>query len=132
MIDVGKIVNQALFVKRCTRSNPDRVYDVPSSWRYFCTHSDGRIWGAYCTYYRWEWDNTNRFINIDCAILVSGSPTKGYRYVPSYVPNQIDRYKNRKIRDGYYLVVKEYDKRANYPEVCETLDQILMWMELRQ
>jgi len=132
MVDINKIVDQAIFVRHHRSKSADRIYDVPSGWKYFCVHSDGRIWGAYCTYYRWDWDTTGRFTNIDIAILVSGSPTKGYRYIPSYVPNKIYRYKSRKINDGYVLLYGNYDKRSNYPELCETIDQILMWMEFKK
>ena len=132
MVDITKIVDRALHLNRHRAGMNSNVYDVPSDFQYFCIHPDGRVWAAYCTYYRWDWDHTHRFKAIDTVILVNGSPTKGYKYQVSYVPNRIEHYKNRKVKDGYVKMYGNYDKRSNYPEICETIDKILMWMELRK
>jgi len=132
MVDIAKIVDQAFHVKRHKTKYLGIVYDVPSDFKYFCVHPDGRVWAAYCTYYRYEWDHNQRHKIIDTVILINGSPTKGYKYQISWVPNRIEHYKNRKVKDGYVALYGTYDKRTNYPEICEMIDQILMWMELRR
>ena len=132
MVDISKIVEQAMHIKRYRAGMKSNIHDVPSDFKYFCVHPDGRIWAAYCTYYRWDWDHTKRFKSIDTVILINGSPDKGYKYQVSYVPNRIENYKNRKVKAGFMQMYSNYDKRSNYPEVCETIDKILMWMELRK
>ena len=132
MININKIVEQAIHVGRHKTKYIGHVYDVPSDFKYFCVHPDGRVWAAYCTHYRYEWDHNQRHKVIDSVILINGSPTKGYKYQISWVPNRIEHYKNRKVKDGYVAMYGNYDKRSNYPEICETIDQILMWMELRR
>ena len=131
MVDINKIVEQAIHVGQHRTKYIGFVYDVPSDFKYFCIHPNGRIWAAYCTYCRYEWDNNNRHKIIDSAILVNGSPDKGYKYQVSYVPNKIHTYKSRRSIDGYTLY-KGNDIRDKYPEVCDTIDQVLMWMELRR
>ena len=131
MVDITKIVDQSLRFKRYRAGVNNNVYDVPSKFHYFCIHPDGRIWGAYCTYYRWDWDNTHRFKNIETVILVNGNSNKGYRYQAGHTIGRLDSYKNRKIKDGY-IQYKGNDIRDKYPEVCETIDKILLWMELRK
>ena len=132
MVDIAKIVDQAFHVKRHKTKYLGIVYDVPSDFKYFCVHPDGRVWAAYCTYYRYEWDHHHRHKIIDTVILINGSPTKGYKYQVGWVPNKIHTYKSRRLKDGYVAMYDNYDKRSNYPEICETIDQILMWMELRR
>jgi hypothetical protein len=132
MVDISKIVEQAMHIKKHRTKYIGHVYDVPSDFKYFCVHSDGRVWAAYCTYYRYEWDHHHRHKVIDSVILINGSPTKGYKYQVGWVPNKIDSYKSRRLKDGYVAMYGNYDKRSNYPEICETIDQILMWMELRR
>jgi hypothetical protein len=131
MIDINKIVNQAIHVGRYRTKYEGYVYDVPGNFRYFCIHPDGRIWAAYCTYVRYEWDKQHRNKVIDTAILINGNPTKGYKYQVSYVPNKIHDYRNRRGRDGF-IIYKGDDISDKYPEVCDTINQILMWMELRR
>jgi hypothetical protein len=131
MVDISKIVDQALRTKRYRAGVNSCVYDIPSGFKYFCIHPNGRIWGAYCTYYRWEWDDTHRYKNIDCVILINGTPDKGYRYQVGYALSKLDSYKNRRLKDGY-IWYKGNDIRDKYPEVCDTIDQILMWMELKR
>jgi len=131
MVDISKIVNQVELVNLHRRKYSGFVYDVPSGFQYFCTRSDGRIWAAYCTYCRYEWDHNTRHKVIDTVILVNGSPDKGYKYQVSFVPNRIEHYKNRKVKDGYAWY-KGNDIRDKYPEVCDTIDQVLMWMELKR
>ena len=132
MVDIQKIVENANFIKSHKTKYLGIVYDVPSDFKYFCIHPDGRIWAAYCTHYRYEWDHTHRFTNIDTVILINGSPDKGYKYQVGWVPNRIEQYKNRRIKEGYVKMWGNYDKRSNYPEICETIDKILMWMELQR
>jgi len=132
MVDITKIVDQAFLVKRHKTKYLGIVYDIPSDFKYFCIHPDGRVWAAYCTYYRYEWDHTQRFPSTDTVILISGSPAKGYKYQVGWVPNRIEHYKNRRVKDGYVQMWGNYDKRENYPEICETIDKILMWMELNK
>ena len=130
MVDIGKIVAQALHTRRHRFAS--NVYDIPSDFKYFCVHPDGRVWAAYCTYFRYAWDHTNRFPTIDTVILINGSPNKGYKYQVGWQPNRIDSYKNNKVKAGYVGMWGNYDKRSNYPEICETIDKILMWMELQR
>ena len=132
MVDISKIVNQVELVNLHKRKYSGIVYDVPSDFKYFCVHPDGRVWAAYCTYYRYEWDHHQRHKVIDSVILINGSPTKGYKYQVGWVPNRIEHYKNRRVKDGYVQMWGNYDKRENYPEICETIDKILMWMELQR
>ncbi len=132
MANIQKIVEQALRAKRAKHVFTNYVYDVPSDFRYFCVHPDGRVWAAYCTYFRYDWDHTKRFAVIDSVILVNGDPDKGYKYQVGWAPNRIEHYKNRRVKDGYVKMWGNYDKRNNYPEICETIDKILMWMELRK
>jgi hypothetical protein len=131
MVDISKIVNQVELANLHKRRYSGFVYDVPSGFQYFCIRSDGRIWAAYCTYCRYEWDHNTRHKVIDTVILVNGSPDKGYKYQVSFVPNRIEHYKNRKVKDGY-VWYKNNDIRDKYPEVCDTIDRVLMWMELRR
>ena len=132
MVDIQKIVEQAIHVKRHKRQYAGIVYDIPGDFKYFCVHPDGRVWAAYCTYYRYEWDHTHRFPSTDTVILINGSPSKGYKYQVGWQPNRLEYYKNRKIKDGFDKMWGNYDKRENYPEICETIDKILMWMELNK
>jgi hypothetical protein len=132
MVDIQKIVEQAKFVRLHKSKFSGIVRDVPSDFKYFCVHPDGRVWAAYCTYYRYEWDHTHRFPSTDSVIFINGSPSKGYKYQVGWQPNRIDSYKNRKVKAGYIKMWGNYDKRSNYPEICETIDKILMWMELRK
>ena len=129
MVDISKIVRQTLYNNRYRSKYIGYVFDVPSGFKYFCIHPNSRIWAAYCTYCRYEWDNKHRNKVIDSVILVNGSPDKGYTYQVSYVPDKIHTYKNRRIKDGYELYTGN-DVRDKYPEVCNTIDQILMWTEL--
>jgi len=131
MVDINKIVEQAIHVNRYKTNYLGIVRDVPSDFKYFCVHPNGRIWAAYCTYYRYEWDNNHRHKQIDTVILVHGSPDRGYKYQVGCVPNKIHDYKSRRSRDGYFLY-KGNDIRDKYPEVCGTIDKILMWMELNK
>jgi hypothetical protein len=131
MIDINKIVEQVMHIKRHRTKYIGHVYDVPSDFKYFCVHPDGRVWAAYCTHYRYEWDHNHRHKIIDTVILINGSPTKGYKYQIGWVPNRIEHYKNRKVKDGY-VWYRGNDIRDKYPEVCNTIDQVLMWMELRR
>jgi hypothetical protein len=132
MVDITKIVDNAMLAKRAKHVFTNYVYDVPGDFKHFCIHPDGRVWAAYCTYFRYDWDHTKRFAIIDSVILVNGSPDKGYKYQIGWQPNRIDSYKNRKVKAGYIQMWGNYDKRNNYPEICETIDKILMWMELRK
>ena len=131
MVDISKIVNQVELVNLHKHRYSGFVYDVPSGFKYFCIHPNGRIWAAYCTYFRYEWDNNHRNKVIDTVILVNGSPDKGYKYQVSWVPNKIHTYKSRRSNDGYTLY-KGDDISDKYPEVCDTIDRVLMWMELKR
>jgi hypothetical protein len=134
MVDIQKIVERTNFVRLHKKRFSGIVRDVPSDFRYFCIHPDGRVWAAYCTYYRYDWDHTHRCLSTDNVIFINGSPDKGYKYQVgcTRAPNRIDSYKNRKVKAGYVRMWGNYDKRSNYPEICETIDKILMWMELQR
>ncbi len=110
-----------------------KVYDVSPKYEYMAIKEvDGvtKIWGAYMTYYRWEWDNTKRFANRDKVILFSGTVGKKLRYGFSYCPNRIETYKRKHIKEGYQLLNKDdYEK---YQFVHDGVSKLLMWDTLRK
>lgn len=132
-MDIGKIVERAMLNKRSrhTLIPTQHVFDVPSEYKYFFTHPSGKIWGVYVTYYRWDWDDTHRFKNYDTVILFSGMPGK-IRYNIGYRADRLDSYKNRKVRHEGYSRYAGPNMRDDYPEVCDTIDRIVMWMELKR
>lgn len=109
-----------------------KVYDVAPRYEYLCIKEvDGvtKVWGAYMTFYRWEWDTTNRFLTRDKVVLFSGTVGKKFRYSFSYCPNRIETYRRKHIKDGYKKVdTSEHEK---YPFIHDGVSKLLMWHLLR-
>ena len=109
-----------------------KIYDISPKYEYMCVKEENgvtKIWGAYMTYYRWEWDTTRRFVNRDKVVLFSGTVGKKLRYGFSYCPNRIETYRRKHIKNGYQLV--NPDDYENYSFVHDGVSKLLMWHMLR-
>ena len=111
-----------------------KVYDVSPMYEYFCVkevNGATKIWGAYFTYYRWEWDKDHRFRNTDKVVLFSGTVGKKFRFNFSYCPNRIHSYFTKHQKDGYTRI-KSADEHTKYPFIHDGVSKLLMWHELRK
>ena len=111
-----------------------KVYDVSPKYEYMCIKEENgvtKIWGAYMTYSRWEWDNTHRFLNKDKVVLFSGTVGKKFRFSFSYCPNRIHSYFTKHQKDGYTRV-KDTNEHTKYPFIHDGVSKLLMWHELRK
>lgn len=113
-----------------------KVYDVPAKYEYLCTKEIDdvtKIWGAYVTYYRWDWDRTNGFLHRDKVVLFSGTLGKKLRYKFSDCPYRVDGYYRKYKQDGY-TKIKEFDIINDYliSYVHDGVSKLLMWHELRK
>ena len=111
-----------------------RVYDVAPKYTYFCTKEvEGvtKIWGAYCTYYRYQWDDTKRYCVIDKVVLFHGTVGKKLRVAYSYCPRQVDQYYNRKVKKGYQRHLNIEEVHQKYPFVHDSVSKVVMWDALR-
>jgi len=109
-----------------------KVYDISPKYEYICVKEvEGatKIWGAFMTYYRWDWDTTQRFKNRDKVVLFSGTIGKKLRYRFSYCPNRIETYRRKHIKNGYKLV--KPNDHENYSFVHDGVSKLLMWHMLR-
>lgn len=111
-----------------------KIYDVPPKYEYLCIKEvDGvtKIWGAYFTYYRWEWDTTNRFLNCDKVVLFSGTVGKKLRFKFSDCPNRVNSYFRKYKQEGYTRLIN-CDILNTYPFVHDGVSKLLMWHILRK
>ena len=132
MVNIGKIVENALrYTGARHKITTQHIFDVPPEFRYILTHPNEKIWGAYVSYYRWDWDEHHKYKNVDSVILFSGVPGK-IRYSVGYRADRLQQYKNRKVWHEGYSTYKGTNLRDDYPEVCDTIDRIKMWMELKR
>lgn len=114
----------------------NKVYDVPAKYEYLCIkEGDGptKIWGAYVTYYRWDWDTINSFLHRDKVVLFSGTLGKKLRYKFSDCPYRVNSY-YRKYRQDGYIKIKDSDILNDYliPSVHDGVSKLLMWDILRK
>ena len=125
------LLDQAMrVVERCNRQRLfGLLFDVPSKFEYFLVHPTGKVWAAYCTYFRYDWDKAHQYPNHELIFLVSGHPEKP-RIILGSVGNRLRGYRDRKRRDGFTPFSGNI--REQYPEICAKLDQVLTWVELKR
>lgn len=110
-----------------------KVYDVIPKYEYFCVKEvDGviKIWGAYYTYYRWEWDHNRAYKHPDKIVLFSGTVGKKFRFNFSYCNNRIHSYFTKHKKDGYTRIM-DSNEHTKYPFIHEGISKLLMWHVLR-
>lgn len=112
-----------------------KIFDVPAKYEYLCTKEIDdvtKIWGAYFTYYRWDWDDSHRYKNPYKVVLFSGTLGKKLRYKFSDCPNRVEGYYKKHKKDGY-IRIKDSDILNDYiiPSVHDGVSKRLMWDILR-
>lgn len=111
----------------------ERVYDIKPNLEYICikeTLDKVRIWGAYCTYYRWDWDTNGRWTKRDDIILFNGECGKNFKYQLCYRNDRLDSYFNKHKNNGYRNITNTAEARK-YDFILDGAEKFLMWHKLR-
>lgn len=110
--------------------------DVDSDYRFLCVKRDVqgnpiKIWGAYCTYYYWDWDDQKKYIRIYDALIFSGFIDKSFRFTFSTSPNTstLSRYRRTKMyREGYSTLSEEdFMNNPVYDKLRDQVDKKMLW-----
>lgn len=110
------------------------IKDVPAEFRYLCVKNgtEGnpiKIWGVYCTFYRYDWDHDHRYLQIDDAFIFSGPVMGPFRYTFGTVKNRLVQYRRRKVDRENYRILKleDFTNDPVYDKVRELVSKKMLW-----
>lgn len=109
------------------------IDDVPPRFEYLMVKNsqDGEIqsvWGVYCTYLRYPWDVSQKFLFRDNRLLFWGLPGKNLRFKFGVDAGGIKRYYYRRLKEGYKPDPTILDR---FPEIREQVIKRMTWKILR-
>lgn len=114
----------------------DLYQSTKSDYRYLCVKRDVqgnpiKIWGAYCTYFYWDWDDKRKYIHIGDALIFSGFIDKSFRFTFSKSPysSTLSRYRRTKMyREGYSILSEEdFTNDPVYDKLRDQVDKKMLW-----
>ena len=110
-----------------------KIRDTDPEYRFLCIQKDAegnptKIWGVYCTYYRFSWDQRKEYYQVDDAFIFSGNVNGPFRYTFSVAPRKLRSYVASKLRENYSLLkVDDFTSNPVYDKVRELVSKKMFW-----